>query len=79
MIKLKQQRLRTAKVVCCTSGTPEGRLFESYIDGDADATGSATPVSTTSAGEVSIGVERFSFEQFLGFLRDEARASVSVE
>ena len=83
VLALKQQRLRTPKVVCCTSATPDGRLFESYLDGDGGPAPAASVGATTATGtgEVAIGVveeERFSFDQFLCFLRDEVVSANSI-
>lgn len=65
VLKLKQQRLRTARIVVCQSGTGPGLAFETYIDGDASAQARAEFCSGWRHQP------RFTFHAFLSFLHSE--------
>lgn len=80
---LKQQRMRTARVVVCTGGTPDGDSFESYIEVvDEPPQGRTDPrapeiVVSTGGGASQSAEKKFSFQQFLVFLRDEVTAAAA--
>lgn len=83
---LRQQRLRTARVVVCTGGTPDGDAFESYIEAQPavesdEALQPPELVVTTGDGTTASGGGGggFSFNQFLVFLRDEVTAATAEQ
>ena len=80
---LKQARLRSVRIVCCRHATPLGKNFESYIDvtmtaDELVAEESAAGPEIVVGDKAALGVERFSFGQFLCFLRDEVKAALAA-
>ena len=65
VLALKQQRLRTARILVCQSGTPAGAAFESYIDSAHDA------ADVARAGQQGM----FTFGTFLRFIHSELVAT----
>lgn len=63
LLRLKQQRLCTARIVCCRAGTPAAMTFESYLEHDDE-------------DESAASKPKFSFTRFLGFVNNEVRSAV---
>ena len=66
-VLLKQRRLRSPSIICCSAGTPDGDRFEGYMDrGETNSSASEAERHTMEGS--------FSFSEFLGFIHREALA-----
>ena len=62
---LKQRRLRSPQIICCSAGTADGARFEGYIDRSEVGGRESEPHVAGSS---------YSFTEFLGFIHREVLA-----